>query len=149
MAVGAILGQKPQIPQPVDTVQQGNMNAVTSNAVYEAIQGNEGVKIYEFNYTPTDSEDSKIITTPFKPYIALCKRTLIGNPDVSDWYLLSRLWISGWGIRNSLDDISGNVYDIIGSNFINWNDNNITILKSNYDYLLNVDYNYEMMILGL
>lgn len=41
MAVGAILGQKPQIPQipqPVDTVQQGNMNAVTSNAVYEAIQ---------------------------------------------------------------------------------------------------------------
>lgn len=38
MAYGAILGQKPQIPQPVDTVQQGNMNAVTSNAVYEAIQ---------------------------------------------------------------------------------------------------------------
>lgn len=38
MAVGAILGQKPQIPRPVDTVQQGNMNAVTSNAVYEAIQ---------------------------------------------------------------------------------------------------------------
>lgn len=38
MAYGAILGQKPQIPQPVDTVQQGNMNAVTSNAVYGAIQ---------------------------------------------------------------------------------------------------------------
>nr|DAE60069.1 MAG TPA: hypothetical protein [Caudoviricetes sp.] len=38
MAVGAILGQKPRIPQPVDSVQQGNMNAVTSNAVYEAIQ---------------------------------------------------------------------------------------------------------------
>lgn len=38
MAYGAILGQKPQIPQPVDTVQQGNMNAVTSNGVYEAIQ---------------------------------------------------------------------------------------------------------------
>ena len=38
MAYGAILGQKPQIPQPVDTVRQGNMNAVTSNAVYEAIQ---------------------------------------------------------------------------------------------------------------
>lgn len=38
MAVGAILGQKPQILQPVNTVQQGNMNAVTSNAVYEAIQ---------------------------------------------------------------------------------------------------------------
>ena len=149
MAYGAILGQKPQIPQPVDTVQQGNMNAVTSNAVYEAIQGSEGIKIYEFNYTPTASENSKIITTPFKPYIVLCKRTSIRYPDSSEWWLLSKLWIGGWGIGNSLKDSVGSSYDVIGSDFINWNNDNITILKSNYDYLLNIDYNYEMMILGL
>lgn len=149
MAVGAILGQKPQIPQPVNTVQQGNMNAVTSNAVYEAIQGNEGVKIYEFNYTPTASENSKIITTPFKPYIVLCKRTSISYPDSSKWYLLSKLWIGGWGVNSSLQDVAANVYDVIGSNFISWNDNNITISKSNYNSLLDTDYNYEMMILGL
>lgn len=149
MAVGAILGQKPQIPQPVDTVQQGNMNAVTSNAVYGAIQGSEGIKIYEFNYTPTVSENSKIITTPFKPYIVLCKSTAIKYPNSSKWYLLSRLWIGGWGTSNSLDDITANGCDIIGSNFISWNDNNITILKGNYNYFLNANYNYEMMILGL
>ena len=149
MAYGAILGQKPQIPQPVNTVQQGNMNSVTSNAVYEAIQGSEGIKLYEFNYTPTGSESSKIITTPFKPYIVLCKRTNINYPDSSYWYLLSRLWIGGWGIKNSLEDSVENSHYVIGSNFISWNDNNITILKSNYDFLLDETYHYEMMILGL
>lgn len=37
MAYGAILGKTVDIPQPVDTVASGNMNAVTSNAVFEAL----------------------------------------------------------------------------------------------------------------
>lgn len=61
MAYGAILGQKPQIPQPVDTVQQGNMNAVTSNAVYEAIQGiTTGLNVEMGSYIGNDAKVHKI-----------------------------------------------------------------------------------------
>lgn len=52
MAYGAILGQTP--PSPVDTVASGNMNAVTSNAVYEALQNLiSDSQIITGNYTGT------------------------------------------------------------------------------------------------
>ena len=54
MAYGAILGQTVEIPQPVDTVASGNMNAVTSNAVYQTLQNlPAGAKIVTGSYAGT------------------------------------------------------------------------------------------------
>lgn len=54
MAYGSILGQTVEIPQPVDTVSFGNMNAVTSNAVYQALQNlPAGVQIATGSYVGT------------------------------------------------------------------------------------------------
>lgn len=85
MAVGAILGQKPQIPLPVDTVQQGNMNAVTSNAVYEAIQAipepsGEGYKLIQDKFPFQEWH----METEQGTFVRIVSTVNIGSPSTSN-----------------------------------------------------------------
>lgn len=75
MAYGAILGQTVEIPQPVNTVASGNMNAVTSNAVYQALQNlPAGVQIATGSYVGTGkygSSNPNSLAFEFKPKIVV------------------------------------------------------------------------------
>ena len=75
MAYGAILGQTVQIPQPVNTVASGNMNAVTSNAVYQALQNlPAGVQIATGSYVGTGkygSNNPNSLTFEFEPQLVI------------------------------------------------------------------------------
>lgn len=75
MAYGAILGQTVQIPQPVNTVASGNMNAVTSNAVYQALQNlPAGVQIATGSYVGTGkygSSNPNSLTLDFEPQLVI------------------------------------------------------------------------------
>lgn len=129
MAVGAILGQKPQIPQPVDTVQSGNMNAVTSNAVYEAIQGiATGLNVEMGSYAGNDIYP-KVITTQNKPYVFF----LATNGELKGYAVnISNTFM--WE-QDSLDKL------------VNWSENSVSL--NNYDYFHSnqqgVNYSYLIL----
>lgn len=78
MAYGAILGQTVTIPQPVDTVTSGNMNAVTSNAVYQALQNlPEGVQIATGSYVGTGTygaSNPNLLTFDFEPKLVIVQK---------------------------------------------------------------------------
>lgn len=129
MAYGAILGQKPQIPQPVDTVQQGNMNAVTSNAVYEAIQGIAAGLNVEMGSYIGDNIYPKVLTTQNKPYVFFLAR----NGEAQGYAtIISNTFM--WGHYDNLD------------NFVEWGENSVSLNTytnfepnaggSNYSYLI-------------
>lgn len=129
MAVGAILGQKPQIPQPVDTVQSGNMNAVTSNAVYEAIQGiATGLNVEMGNYTG-DGTYPKVITTQNKPYVIFLARNKSGDGYAT---IISNTFM--W--ENDPQD-----------NLVNWGENSVSLNRSNYYDPNNRGIYYSYLIL--
>lgn len=147
MAVGAILGQKPQIPQPVDTVQQGNMNAVTSNAVYEAIQAiplSNTVKIFETSYSIGVNTQSKTIVTGDKPYVLFAVKIDTDTQSISENIIAARFNSGGFATLASNSTMSSQVYYIIGANDINWAASGITI---NNNHLLEVGYTYKFIIL--
>lgn len=57
MAYGAVLGQKTNIPEPVNVIETGNMNGVTSNAVAEAIAAiPEGAQVVTGSYVGTGTD---------------------------------------------------------------------------------------------
>lgn len=129
MAVGAILGQKPQIPQPVNTVQQGNMNAVTSNAVYEAIQGiATGLNVEMGSYTG-DGVYPKVINTQNKPYVFFIAQNGIGKGYAT---IISNTFM--WE-KDPQDDL------------VNWGENSVSLNNSNYFHPNDKGANYSYLIL--
>ena len=129
MAYGAILGQKPQIPQPVDTVQQGNMNAVTSNAVYEAIQGiATGLNVEMGSYIG-DNIYPKVITTQNKPYVIFLARNGEGQGYAT---IISNTFMWEQDPQNDL---------------VNWDENSVSLTFSNYFKPNDLRINYSYLIL--
>lgn len=147
MAVGAILGQKPQIPQPVDTVQQGNMNAVTSNAVYEAIQAiplSNTVKIFETSYSISSTTANKTIATFDKPYVLFAVKINTNTQNISANIIATRFNSGGFATLASNSNMAASVYQIISTDDIAWGVSGLTISNN---YLLEIGYTYKFIIL--
>ena len=90
MAYGAILGQTTPL---ASVVASGNMNAVTSDAVYQAIAAiPEGAQIVTGSYVGTGKygeSNPNTITTGFKPKWAFIMCNNYGSSDYNDLIFFS------------------------------------------------------------
>lgn len=135
MAYGSILGQTVEIPQPVNTVASGNMNAVTSNAVYQALQNlPAGVQIATGSYVGTGTygaSNPNSLTFEFEPKIlfinayktsgrysyatdfSAIKEIVIGSDGALEWHSGT----DSFNIRSIV--FSGNSVNWYGANALN------------------------------